>query len=133
MSEATLSWPRRVAGPRSFAFDVSQHDFDFSGFPDSSFTDDYYSNPSVSFVSTVQQCAELLATRTISNHDYKAYNARGRLSAFVYGNLISPFSPHWFMGEEFDHRLNFCPPPCKPNNFKNPNNPNYQIILISLI
>ena len=94
------------AGPRGWTFDVSQHDYDFAGFPAPGWPD-FYTNASSSFVTAVRQCGEPQATRTLSNHDYTSYSVRGRLSAFVYGTLISPFSPHIFMGEEFNHALNF--------------------------
>jgi hypothetical protein len=105
MSEATPGFPNRGAGPRAWTFDVSQHDFDFAGFP-SPDSPDFYGGTS-SFVDAVRQCGEPQATRTLSNHDYGAYSVQGRLSAFVYGTLISPFSPHFFVGEEFNCALNF--------------------------
>jgi hypothetical protein len=111
MSEATPDFfTARGAGPRGFTWDVSQHDFDFQGFPPGVPVAalDFYSGTS-SFVDAVRKCGEPQATRTISNHDYTRYSARGRLSAFIYGALISPFSPHFFMGEEFNHAQNFSP------------------------
>lgn len=98
----------RGAGPRGWTFDVSQHDYDFSGFPPGAPVAalDFYAGTS-SFVDAVRGCGEPQATRTVSNHDYVAYSVRGRLSALVYGTLISPFSPHWFMGEEFNAAQNF--------------------------
>ena len=110
MSEATpavFAPGARRAGPRAYAFDLSQHDFDFAGFPTSASLDYYDNATAVSFVDAVRACGEPAATRTISNHDYPAYSARGRLSALVYGALISPFSPHFYMGEECNHALNF--------------------------
>lgn len=107
MSEVTPGYfTAHGAGPRGWTFDVSQHDFDFAGFPSAAWPD-FYSNASTSFVSAVKGCGEPQATRTLSNHDYFSYSVHGRLSAFIYGTLISPFSPHFFMGEEFNHALNF--------------------------
>ena len=102
------------AASRGWTFDVSQHDYDFAGFPGPSWPD-FYANATsaaggdaaTSFVAAVRQCGEPLATRTLSNHDYTAYSVRGRLSAFVYGALISPFSPHFFAGEEINMAQNF--------------------------
>ena len=105
MSEATPVFPARGTGGRAWTFDVSQHDFDFGGFP-SPGSPDFYSGTS-SFVDAVRGCGEPHATRTLSNHDYGTYSGQGRISAFVYGTLISPFSPHFFVGEEFDCALNF--------------------------
>ena len=105
MSEATPVWPHRGTGGRAYTFDVSQHDFDFASFP-SPGSPDFYNGTS-SFVDAVRQCGEPQATRTLSNHDYMAYSAQGRISAFVYGTLISPFSPHFYAGEEFNCALNF--------------------------
>lgn len=105
MSETTPVFPARGTGGRAWTFDVSQHDYDFGGFP-SPGSPDFYSGTS-SFVEAVRQCGEPQATRTLSNHDYAAYSVQGRISAFVYGTLFSPFSPHFFVGEEFNCALNF--------------------------
>jgi hypothetical protein len=104
MAEGTPVWD--VPASRSYAFHVSQHDFDSIRFnPALPPIDDFYFGTRT-VANAVQSCGEPYATRTLTNHDYSTYVVHGRFSAFVYGAAISPFAPHWFTGEEFNQTRN---------------------------
>ena len=102
MSETNPIWGE--ASDRGFAFHLTQHDFDshdITQSPQQARSEDwFYGSRGSSFVDAVKRCGEPLATRTLSNHDYTHYTVLGQFAAFVYGTIISPFSPHWFGGEE---------------------------------
>jgi hypothetical protein len=38
----------------------------------------------------------------LDTHDQNQYNGQGKLSRFAWGELLSPFIPHWFMGDEYN-------------------------------
>ena len=132
MSETNPTWGQ--ASSRGFAFHLSQHDYDSHDISTPTQTprqEDWFYGSSTSssssssssssgggggdgsgggggggFVDAVKRCGEPLATRTLSNHDYQQYAVRGQFAAFVYGTIISPFSPHWFGGEESNQTRN---------------------------
>jgi len=79
---------------RGYTYDFSQNDYTVSDFLE------HRKN----VVDVVKTSPDTLYTSSLSNHDSIAYQAKGRLSAFAYGFLLSPFIPTWFMGEEFDAR-----------------------------
>ncbi len=108
MSETNPIWGQ--ASDRGFAFHLTQHDYDshdITQHPQPPRPDDwFYGNSGHSFVDAVKLCGEPLATRTLSNHDYTHYAVQGQFASFVYGTIISPFSPHWFSGEETNQTRN---------------------------
>eukprot|EP00038_Savillea_parva_P016156 m.223239 g.223239 ORF g.223239 m.223239 type:complete len:384 (-) comp33597_c0_seq1:23-1174(-) len=107
MSEATPVWDTPAS--RSYAFDISQHDYDTIRFnPGLPVVNDFYFGTRP-LADAIHACGEPHATRTLTNHDYPVYVVHGRFSAFVYGAAISPFSPHWFTGEEYNQTLNLLP------------------------
>jgi hypothetical protein len=104
MAEGTPRWD--VPASRSYAFHMSQHDYDSIKFNPAlpPIEDFYFGNKTIA--NAIAACGELHATRTITNHDYPHYVAMGRLSVFAYGAAISPFAVHWFTGEEFNQTKN---------------------------
>lgn len=82
---------------RAYVYDMSQNDFMVSDF--------FEGRRRV--VDTVRGSPEIFYTSGLSNHDSKAYFAHGRVAAFAYGMVLSPFVPRWFAGEEFDASPDF--------------------------
>ena len=105
MSEATPGFfSARGAGPRGWTFDVSQHDFDFAGFPPGVPVAalDWYSGTS-SFVDAVVQCGEPQATRTLSTPRLHLQRARPPFRASTAPSSPT-FSPHFFHGRGMQPR-----------------------------
>ena len=63
---------------------------------------DFYNPPAANIVDTVKNSPELFYSSGLSCHDSIDYAAKGRISAFGYGLLLSPYIPRWFVGEEFN-------------------------------
>ena len=82
---------------RAYLYDMSQNDFMVSDF--------FEGRRRV--VDTVRGSPEIFYTSGLSNHDSKAYFAHGRVAAFAYGMVLSPFVPRWFAGEEFNASPDF--------------------------
>ena len=89
--------PELQRSGRAYLYDMSQNDFLVSDFLEGR----------RHVVETVRGSPEIFYTSGLSNHDSKAYYAHGRLAAFAYGLVLSPFVPRWFAGEEFNASPDF--------------------------
>ncbi len=93
--------PEMSPTTRASVFDVGQFDTGISvghGKPD-------FYNGTANVVDTVKRSSHQFYSSQISSHDSRDYNAKGRLGAFAYGAIISPYLPGWFMGEEFNAKI----------------------------
>lgn len=90
--------PEMSPTSRAAVFDVGQFD---TGIGVGHGKPDFY-NGTANVVDTVKRSSYRFYSSQISSHDSRDYNAQGRLSAFAYGAIISPYLPGWFMGEEFN-------------------------------
>jgi len=92
--------PELSCGPRAYTYDTTQNDFMISG--SSGTVINNATSVSGNIVDMINGCSENFYTCGLSNHDSTAYCAQGKLSRFAYGMLLSPFTPRWYMGEEFN-------------------------------
>ena len=92
MEEGTPTWD--VPAARSYAFHLSQHDYDSIRFNPAlpPIHDFYFGNKTVE--QAIKACGEPHATRTITNHDYPKYVVLGRFSAFACECIHAMLAPN---------------------------------------
>ena len=87
--------PETSPAKRAYTFDIGQGDTGIGGDLD-------FHAGSANVVDTIKASTETYYANQISSHDSATYEARGRLSAFAYGSVLSPYIPRFFMGEEWN-------------------------------
>ncbi len=99
--------PESSPSKRAYLYDLGEGDTGISsraGDPG-----DFYDG-SANLVDTIKASPENFYSNQISSHGSADYQVKGRLSAFAYGSVLSPYSPRFFMGEEFNATANQSTP-----------------------
>ena len=92
--------PELSCGSRAYTYDTTQDDYMISG--STGTVTNNATGATGNIVDLIKVAPENFYTCGLSNHDSRAYGAKGKLSRFAYGMLLSPFIPRWFTGEEFN-------------------------------